>query len=187
MANKKMSAFTSDATPSLTDTISTVTGSDNAQVLLSDLLTLLFNNVPNSSIDSDALVDESVESIKLAENFLRSRYQANTTNSAETGQTIQHGWGFIQGNNSSNIQETVTFPTEFATESPVIQITFYGARAVSGGAPTSTDDFTNGFGNFEGMAAQEINTTDFVARMYADSNYSSSFYYGYGWLAIGKL
>jgi hypothetical protein len=111
--------------------------------------------------------------------------QDNTANSLQD-RVVQSGWGFIQGDSSPGITETITFGSAFA-EPPVIVVTFLGGAGVP---PTSIADFT-------GIAVDSqkvwvvvptaISTTGFEVQINRNVDiFEPTYYYGYSWVAIGS-
>jgi len=141
-------------------------------------------NIDNLAILTRHLADANVTSAKLAEAFFRGRKQANTTNSAPTGLSIQHGWGFIQGNGTTSLSETVTFPVAFSSP-PVVFLTQLSARLTADGAPTDTNGFTTGWSGAAGCLTDDITTTNFLVSLIGSGVHNSSFNFGYAWIAIG--
>lgn len=136
------------------------------------------------SIPTAAYADVSVTSEKLAEAFFKGRKQDDTTNSDISGYKVMHGWGYIQGNGTTKIQETVTFPTAFSS-APVVLITHLG---FNGSAPTAISDFqsSSGSGSLIGAYTEDIVAASFQAGLTSSSaNLSSSNYWGYSWIALG--
>ena len=125
-----------------------------------------------------------VTAAKLAEAFIKGNYQSDTVNSEISDYIIQQGWGYMQGNGSNGMSETVTFPVAFSSP-PVVFITGLSARAVSSGAPTSPASFDTGWSNFTGVHTEDITMSSFLAILRASAAHSSSFYFGYNWIAIG--
>lgn len=132
-------------------------------------------------------MSKEISSEQLEQALLRARYQENTTDSQVSGLTVQMGWGFIQGDNTSAIEKTVTFPAAFSNP-PIVLATFISAVATSGGTPTSTSNFVTAWSNFSGLAVDAITSSNFEVRLLSTgANHSASFYFGYTWLAIGVV
>lgn len=131
--------------------------------------------------NGSGLDDGSVTAAKLAEAFFRGRYQDNTTNSAPTGLTLQHGWGFIPGDGDDTATEVVTFPVAFSTLHS-ITTTALGQRV--GSDPTAITDFSAG--QFT-AAAINPSLTGFtaLAAIYSGASFSSNIRAGYSWQALG--
>jgi hypothetical protein len=99
---------------------------------------------------------------------------------------VQTGWGYILGDNSPGITETVTFDTPFA-EPPVVVVSFLGG----------TDQEPASIGDFPGIAVDSqkvwvvvpaaISTTGFQVQISRNvENFALDWYYGYSWVAIGR-
>lgn len=128
----------------------------------------------------------NIASTSLVEGFVRGRLQADTTNSAPTGLTIQHGWGYIVGNGTARLSKTVTFPVAFSS-APIVIVSFISAAATAAGTPTSTASFTTDWSSFRGAASDDITTSNFLMRLEATANHSASFNFGFTWIAIGPV
>lgn len=143
-----------------------------------------FSNAPLATAD---LADAAVTSAKLAEAFFRGRYQADTTNSAPTGLTVQYGWGQKVGDGSTQMSESVTFPTAFSS-APTVIISSIGQT------PTSTP--ATGITGFSDtpdavpvtIQTKSISTTGLTVYFTKPSgSLSVSHNYGYSWIAIGTV
>src|SRR3990167_2269666 len=95
-----------------TDTITE--GTAAAGVTIDGLLVKDSKLAEDDSVVTANITAGAVTSPKLAEAFVRGRLQENTTNTAPTGLTLQHGWGVITASAASTQAETVTFPTAFS-------------------------------------------------------------------------
>ena len=94
------------------------------------------------------------------------------------------GWGYIQGDGSSNrLAETVTFPAAFG--SPPIVVTSYAGA--TGSVPSDITDFTSsGAATTRRAAGQHsISSSSFSAIINDNNALASSVYYAYTWIAIG--
>lgn len=126
-----------------------------------------------------------VPSTALAEKFIKGRYQNDAASSSVTGYRLEWGWGYIQGDASGDLSETVTFGTAFTT-APVIILTPTGSSATV--IPTGIGSFTNAFSSNTAPTAHatSITTTNFIANLVRSAgNYGNTDYYGYLWMAIG--
>lgn len=130
------------------------------------------------------LNDGSVLSTKLAEAFFKGRKQAFNTNSLVSGYKIEHGWTYVQGNNTTTLNRAVTFPTAFSAP-PVVLICFTAAALTSEGAPADTSAFTTGWSSIPTMNADDVTSAGFNAVWLASTSHSSSYYFGASWIAIG--
>lgn len=146
--------------------------------------------IADSAVTTAKIADANVTSAKLNEAFIRGRYQSNTTNSAPTGLTLQFGWGFIAGNDTALLAETVTFPTAFSA-APIVLPTWSGTRPTADGTPTGPDWFTSAIGANTAISA---NTEDIIAASFeveirrSDSTaLTSANNWGYSWIAIGTV
>lgn len=127
--------------------------------------------------------------IKLgSDNFLRlGQIERDNDGTASTMSDImlQHGWGYIEGDTSVEVTETVTFPTAF-NSAPIVYISHPGR---TGSAPSAITDFTDvaGSGSLVRCATTSITASNFVARVKSsNANLGSGNFYGYTWLAIGS-
>lgn len=134
---------------------------------------------------ANLVADNSITSAKLVQAFMKGRYQANTTNSDQSGITMQFGWGWIPGDGTNAVSETVTFPTAYTTTLGV----FPSALGfLSGSNPTALADFNAGFGgNIIMPHAYSITATNFVIKLTEDSaaTFTSTLRIGYSWIALG--
>lgn len=131
--------------------------------------------------DGSGISAGAILSTHLAEAFLRGRRQNNTTDSTITGYTVQMGWGNVQGN-AGTATDAVTFDEAFASD-PIVLISSIGARATASGAPTGPSSYTTRVDNV--CSLYNTSTTGFTAAF--SSATSSSFYYGYSWIAFGPI
>jgi hypothetical protein len=115
--------------------------------------------------------------------------QDDTTNSYPTGLLIQHGWGYVAGDNvSRSINDTeITFPTAY-TSAPIVVVS--GGLANTGAAPTSITGFGVTSNTTAGSLA--ISTTGFTATVRRISTdgadpgvFATGSQYAYQWIAIG--
>jgi hypothetical protein len=150
-------------------------------------------NIDNSNIASAAaiagskLADGGVTSAKLAEAFVRGRFQSITTNTAPTGLTIQAGWSYIQGAGANTANKTITFPVAFSTVYSV-HITPLGLKSTS--APTAIGDLTTAYsGNNLVFIANSITNTTFSAAFALDSSatLANTLFAGFSWVAYGVV
>lgn len=128
-------------------------------------------------------------STHLTEPFFRGRAQANTTNSAPTGLTVQFGWGFIVGDATAKIEETVTFPTAFSAAPIYIGATVLGARATASGTPDTIDDFDTEYGETVTIFPSDVTSTNFLINLnkISGNTFANTFNSGYSWMAIGTV
>ena len=132
----------------------------------------------------------TIASADVNENFSRRAVavnrQNNTTDTDVTNQRICSGWGFIQGNNTTNITEAVTLPITYDS-APIVIVSLAGS---AGSTPTLITDLT-GSGNTGGNATTTatgyaVTTSGFsVSIGRSVSTLASTAYYGYSWIAIG--
>lgn len=130
-----------------------------------------------------------ISSVMLVEAFFRGRLQANTTNTAPTGLTVQHGWGFATGTGGTSATKAITFPAAFASE-PVVVITPLGFKTTAGTPAAMSELAVDGANNNPVVNAIAISATGFTARVARNDStsvISSGHFAGYTWIAIGPL
>lgn len=114
--------------------------------------------------------------------------QDNTTNSYVTNTVFLSGWGFILGDSSGDISETVTFGITF-TAAPVVLISVLGSKLSSDPAAiTELTDDPQSAAAVTTVNAQGITTTSFTALLWRNTpgTFTNTRRYGYAWLAIGQ-
>jgi hypothetical protein len=131
-----------------------------------------------SSINSGNISDQR----RLAQLKVPVKRQNNITNS-DTSAVILSGWGFILGDATIIIEETVTFGTTFAS-APVVTATPLNARV--GSDPTTIADLTAASED-NTCTARSITTTGFtVAMQKLTGTFGNTARFGYSWIAIGE-
>ena len=100
---------------------------------------------------------------------------------------LQAGWGYkIGGGTQGAIDLSKTFPEAFNIVPIAVLITPVGSALVSGGAPTSLDDFG---GALKILSANTFNIdkNGFSVHLYTDTGETleNTEYWGYSWVAIG--
>lgn len=146
--------------------------------------------IDDGDIPTAKIADGAVTSTKLAENFLRGRVQANTSNSAPTGLTIQTGWGYITGDGVAGTRtKDVTFPTPFTT---LHSLTSGSIGYKSGNpAPTAITDFNTDGPGTDPFSIQSgaVTLSGFRARAAREDagTWATSDYAGFSWIAIGVV
>ena len=140
--------------------------------------------INDSAVTTAKINDGAVTSAKLAEAFFRGRYQADTTNSQPTGLTVQFGWGHIQGDNSGDLSETLTFPTAFSS-APVVILNPIG---VANSSPSDITSFNQTVTDSSTVYPHTIAASSCTVAFNKDTGqYSNTKYFGYTWLAIGEV
>lgn len=137
--------------------------------------------IGDGSVTTNTLAQSAVTSEKLAEAFFRGRFQTPTADSQATGLTFQMGWNYVVGTGSS-AAKAITFPQAFSS-SPIVIVNTIGAVATASGTPDDPNDFTSRVD--QNCAGEDITTTGFNASFSATT--SSSFNYGFSWIAIGTV
>lgn|SRR3990167_1851817 len=109
------------------------------------------------------------------------RYQSDTTNSIQENVLIQTGWGWIIGDGTTYISETVTFPTAFTT---LLAILGTPTGFKSGSNPTSIIDIS--VGNLTAaFAATNQTVSSFQVGLWTTGTFSATGRYIYSWMALG--
>ena len=103
------------------------------------------------------------------------------TNTTQAGVITQYGWGQIVGNGTTELTDTVTFPTAFTTILGFM-VTQIGAK---GGVASSITDLSSAAG--AGSIARVGGITNSSVPVYLNrtSAYAGTAYYGYTWIAWG--
>lgn len=147
-----------------------------------DVAAVLASNV----VTTDKILNANVTSAKLVEAFARGRYQNLTTNTTQTGLTIQHGFSFINNDGTAASLKAITFPVAFTTIYNVF-VTLQGSKA--GSDPTDITDLVVGNisdGRSTIVGASSVSTTGFTATI-SDSASPSGTRSGFSWMAIGVV
>lgn len=157
---------------------------DNAAVLASNVVTTA--KILDANVTTAKIADDNVTSAKLAQTFFKGRYQSSTTNSDQSGITVQFGWGFIAGSGTGVATKAITFPTAYTTPLAVI-ISSAGYR--SGSDPTDITQLDDGEGG-EIVHRQtfDVITTGFTAKLIAEQGRNlgaSTVRYGFTWISFG--
>jgi hypothetical protein len=143
-------------------------------------------NLATGAVTTAKIADANVTSAKLVDAFFRGRKKEVSTDSSVTGLSVQHGWGYIEGDGTSSlITNSITFPTAFSA-APVIICTPLGAD--TSGAPTSITEFTTSVNTTISAQVSGVTATDFDLRLNrATGTYGSGNYFGFTWIAIGTV
>lgn len=111
--------------------------------------------------------------------------QDNAANIAVINQMIKIGWGYMTGTAANYIQELVAFDAPFDV-APIVVLSTIGRRPTADGTPTSPTWFTQNNGEIAGvMAPSASNFYAIIRSQDGSTNLSSSYHYGYQWIAIG--
>ena len=131
--------------------------------------------INNAKVASDAAIDIS----KTALLFERQDINANSVVSTTK---IQYGWGYLQGNNTTQIGVTITFPIAFAT-APIVVCQIAAGYYTS--APTAVSDSYSAIeGVQQGLNVNWANISLAQVQLYinrVNNNFASGRYYVYSW------
>lgn len=111
-------------------------------------------------------------------------YQDNTSNSIVASQTICYGWGFIAGNNTINLSESVTMPITYDA-APCVIMGSMGYR--SGSSPSTVGDINAAHSAVVMTDCYATTTSTFTTQLRVEVGYTfgAADTFGYTWLAIG--
>ena len=170
-------AVTADSVDTDTLVVNTGTTLPAGDIVTADLA--------DSAVTTDKIADANVTSGKLAEAFARGRFQQVTTNSTQTGLTIQYGFSFIQDDGTQASVKAITFPTPFTTIYGVF-LTQHGTKASN---PTDITDLTtnsisDSVSTAVGTGAVTVNGFNAYIRV---STAASGTRNGFSWMAIGVV
>jgi hypothetical protein len=134
--------------------------------------------------DSDSLVaTQKATKYYVASAPFATKRQDNTTNSDVTNQLIQNGWGFMKGNGTALMNESVSFPAAFDV-APIVLVSMTGYRYNSD--PSTIGDFDGvGYGETNFAFVANITTSGFTVGMHSTATFGAAYRYGYTWIAIG--
>lgn len=115
--------------------------------------------------------------------------QDNVTTTYKHTSVIQHGWGFITGDGTIGIEESITFGTAFSDE-PVVVISSLGYLASSD--PTDVANFNANFNSAAfvwAFSVKNITTTGCVVNIRTEVGFtlSATNRWGYAWVAFGEI
>lgn len=147
---------------------------------------ILYHTIIDGIIVTRHVGSNQITSPKIAEAFVRGRKKAANTTSAPTGLTLQYGWDYVVGSGVSELVKAITFPVAY-TEPPVVILVPMAAAPVANGTPADTNSFITHFSAIKGTQSDDITTSGFNARCFADASFSSTFNFGFSWIAIGKV
>lgn len=118
------------------------------------------------------------------------RYKAQSTDSMLGDAEKQVGWGYVQGDGTSKVETTVTFPTAFLSP-PIVVMNFIGLVATSGGTPTGPGSFVTEITTTNAVipSPTDATTTTFLANLNrtGGSTIDSGFYAGFTFIAVGPV
>lgn len=103
-----------------------------------------------------------------------------------SGQTVEHGWGFIAGNATNNNTKTVTFGTALTT---ITNLLIGNLGYISGSDPTDITSFNAAeTGDIVHRTAYNVTTSGFTAQIQSENGRNlaaSTIRYGFSWVAYG--
>ena len=106
---------------------------------------------------------------------------SNTT--SNTNVLMQVGWGQVVGNNSTNVADTVTFPTSFTTVLGLV-VTLGGVKTSP--AAASITDLTLGYTTVAEVSWSNLTNAGFQLDMNrSTTTFATTAFYGYTWMAWG--
>lgn len=114
--------------------------------------------------------------------------QDDTTNTYPVKTVIHTGYGYIQGDNTINLEKQVSFGVTFAA-APILLVVPIGYR---GSTPSGINSFDGNFANAgniyaAGFKNESVNGFNVNLRCEVGFTFSNSRYFGYAWIAIGVL
>lgn len=100
---------------------------------------------------------------------------------------IQRGWGYIQGDGSAHLSETVTLPITYGSTNYIVAITPCGIKV--GSNPSNEGDFGGTDTDAISPQYRVITTSTFSVHLdrEAGKTFASGTRYGYSWIALGPV
>lgn len=101
---------------------------------------------------------------------------------------IQRGWSYKQGDGTGEMLLTCTLPIAYSSSTTIgIVANFIGERSTGLGVPTNEAGFNNpgGPATYNAYALPGASTSTFTVVFACSGTFSSSFYFGVSWIAIG--
>jgi hypothetical protein len=196
VTSRSSSASTDNGTPPTYGlNIAVVTVANGASSITNANITdaRAYSKVGNGGVNTASIDDSAVTTAKIADNSVTAAkteelpklidIQNITTNTTTSDVLIQRGWNYKVGVASTTLEaDTITFPVAYDSP-PIVLCSTIGARLTSAGTPTSPAWFTAS--NPTIAAPSIITATNFKAYMRDIGNFSTSYNYGYAWIAIG--
>lgn len=112
-------------------------------------------------------------------------YKDYLTNTSISNVLIQSGWFYVVGADATPLSVNITFPEEFDTILMVIPVGVNLSKLASSGVPSGLNDWPNASSSPITAAYTALTTTGCTLQLVRATNFSSSYYYGGGWIAIG--
>ena len=109
--------------------------------------------------------------------------QDDTTNSVVSEQLIQFGWGQVQGNNTTIVSDSLTFPVAYDSP-PILVASTTGYKNTTPATAITQFSSDAGFYAVSNVDSESAATITLLHRD-AASTLGNSAYYGYTWIAIG--
>lgn len=146
--------------------------------------------VTSSAILDGTIVNADISgsaAIALTKTNLTVSRQDITTNSTITAaMRVQYGWGYIQGNDTAQISQAVTFPADFGTTPIVVCQIEAGYRTSAPGALSDAVAANEAQLIVAGAHATAITSTGFTVYLnHVANNFTSARFYRYTWIALG--
>lgn len=143
------------------------------------------NNITNEQLSPTAGIDQT----KLSGSTLHKSamyVQSNTTNALTNNQVTYRGWGYIVGNSTANIIETVTIPNGgFDDANYSVSVEYTGDKATTPTGPGDVTSFNpNVSSSIKGSTA--YSSTQFAVSLIINNgggNFTAN--HVYTWIAIG--
>ena len=177
-------------------TVNITTPSDGETIDAADVATPLNTivneingNLDNANIASSAaisgskLADDSVTPAKISGRHYQLDNSGSKSSVTDANIIYQSGWDQAQGDNTAQLDFTITFPEAFTTVLGVIAAPL-GTKSSS--AAANIGEFTAGSLSGTTCISSNITTTGFDIDMNRESgNFSSATYYACSWIAWG--
>ena len=112
-------------------------------------------------------------------------YRDYASNTAVSDVLIQSGWFYAQGADATPLSVSITFPEEFDTVLMVIPTGVNLSKLAASGVPTGANDWPNSSSSPITAAYTALTVSGCTLQLIRATNFSSSYYYGGGWIAMG--
>ena len=103
-----------------------------------------------------------------------------------TQEVTVSGWGFIVGDTTAKVEETVRLPYKF-NSTPTIKTNMLGIKTTT--SPSGPNDCTTEWGALGGTIASDVTTSTFLMNLHAEGGvtFDSANYHCYSWTATGTV